>query len=70
MSFFGKNTRETLTVSLNGKDYELEGDDMLLFDAKVARGRPFEFTFPGETSPTEVEINGLRTVRKVTVAQE
>ncbi|HEY9310268.1 MAG TPA: hypothetical protein VIP82_20890 [Microbacterium sp.] len=70
MDFFGSNNRTTLEVTFDGRTHSLEGDDAVLFQAKAQAGRPFEFTFPGDSEATQIDFNGLHTATRTTVVQD
>jgi hypothetical protein len=44
-----------------GGRFTVDGDDEVLFAAKVAKGRDFEFVPPGEGAPVAITFRGLRT---------
>jgi hypothetical protein len=54
-------TRQFLDVRMPGREFTLEGDAALLFQAKVRLGQPFDFDVPGEDGPIRVDFHGLRT---------
>lgn len=71
MTFFDQSPRRTtLEVTYRGRAHSLSGDQAVLFEARVARGIDFEFTFPGDNEPTTVDFNGLRVVTKTTIAED
>ncbi len=51
-------------VTIRGRVFTLTGDDAILFEAKVDRQRPFEFTVPGDGEPTLIDFTGLRVRRR------
>lgn len=49
----------TVEVTIPGRSFTLMGDDAILFEAKVARQRAFEFSVPGDSAPTLIDFARL-----------
>lgn len=57
-------TRQFLDVRMPGREFTLEGDAALLFQAKARLGQPFDFDVPGGDGPIRVDFHGLRTTAR------
>lgn len=65
------HSMRVVDVEIRGRVFTLTGDDAILFEAKVDRRCPFEFTVPGDGEPTLIDFTGLRVRRRnVTVGDD